>query len=170
MAVQTAVVFKVCRFPCGTRVPNTAGAVVGRSWMRTGCYRLRLDLKQGKSSKLGIYQLPRGKILRVSSSVSTTNAIPERIFPSSVIFLIRGRQGPGESFDRYVTALRQIADKCAFDAITPDDLLRNLGEPKLNSAKTLNIGRASEMSQVQTKAVRELGPPNVHLLKENKKS
>ena len=30
----------------------------------------------------------------------------------------------GESFDRYVTALRQIADKCAFDVISPDDILR----------------------------------------------
>ena len=34
------------------------------------------------------------------------------------------QQEPGESFDRYVTALRQIADKCAVGAITPDDRLR----------------------------------------------
>ena len=53
-----------------------------------------------------------------------------------------------------MTALRQIADKCAFDVITPDDLLRDrvifgivdnkvrkrlLREPELNLAKTLDI-------------------------------
>ena len=43
-----------------------------------------------KSSKPGIYRLPRGKILKMSSSVSTTTAIRERIFPSSAIFLARG--------------------------------------------------------------------------------
>ena len=43
-----------------------------------------------KVFKLGIYRLPRGKILKVSSSVSTTTAIRERIFPSSAIFSIRG--------------------------------------------------------------------------------
>ena len=84
-----------------------------------------------------------------------------------------------------MTALRQITDKCAFDAITPDDLLRDriifgiadnkvrerlLREPELNLAKTLDICRASEMSQAQIKAVREFNPPNVHPLKENKKS
>ena len=57
-----------------------------------------------------------------------------------------------------------MTDKCAFDAITPDDLLRDriifgiaddkvrerlLGEPELNLAKTLDICRASEMSQAQ---------------------
>ena len=35
------------------------------------------------------------------------------------------QQGPGESFDRYVTELRQIADKCDLDAITPDDIFRD---------------------------------------------
>ena len=41
------------------------------------------------------------------------------------------QQEPGVSFDTYrfdtyrLTALRQIADKCAFGAITPDDLLRD---------------------------------------------
>ena len=78
-----------------------------------------------------------------------------------------------------------VADKCAFHAITPDDLLRDriifgiadnkvrerlLREPELNLAKTLNICRASEMSQAQVKVVSEFSPSNVHLLKENKKS
>ena len=97
----------------------------------------------------------------------------------------QAQQEPGTSFDRYVTALRQITDKCAFDAITSDDLLRDriifgiadnkvrerlLREPELILAKTLDICRDSEMSQAQIKAVREFNPPNVHPLKENKKS
>lgn len=96
------------------------------------------------------------------------------------------QQEPGELFDRYVTELCQIADKCAFDAITPDDLLRDriifgiadnkvrerfLSEPKLNLAmKTMDICQAVEMSQAQTKAVSKFNPSNVHLLKENNKS
>ena len=40
-----------------------------------------------KSSKLGIYRLPR---VKVSSSASTTTATRERIFPSSAVFLIHG--------------------------------------------------------------------------------
>ena len=110
---------------------------------------------------------------------------PRKNIPFESYLFNSRQQEPGESFDRYVTALRQIADKCAFDAITPDDLLRDriifgiadnkvrerlLREPELNLAKTLDICRASEISQAQIKAVREFNPPNVHLLKENKKS
>ena len=47
---------------------------------------------------------------------------------------------------------------------------RLLREPELNLAKTLDICRASEMSQAQIKAVREFNPCNIHLLKEDKKS
>ena len=97
------------------------------------------------------------------------------------------QQEPGETFDRYVTSLRQIADKCAFDTITPDDILRDrivfgiaddkvrerlLREPELSLAKALDICRASEMSQAQIKVVSELNPSNaasnVHLLKDSK--
>ena len=46
------------------------------------------EARKGKSSKLGIYRLPRGRILKVSSSVSKTTAIRGRIFPSSAIFSI----------------------------------------------------------------------------------
>ena len=110
---------------------------------------------------------------------------PRKNIPFERYLFNSRQQEAGESFDCYVTALRQIADKCAFDAITPDDLLREriifgiadnkvrerlLCEPELNLAKTLDICRASEMSQAQIKAVREFNPPNVHLLKENKKS
>ena len=84
-----------------------------------------------------------------------------------------------------MTALRQIADKCAFGAITPDDLLRDriifgiadnkvrerlLREPEFNLSKTLDICRASEMSQAQIKTVSEFNSSNVHLIQENKKA
>ena len=67
------------------------------------------------------------------------------------------QQGPGKSFDRYVTALCHMTDKCGFDAITPDGILigriifciadnkvreRLLRKPDLNLNKTLNICRA----------------------------
>ena len=84
-----------------------------------------------------------------------------------------------------MTALHQITDKCAFGAITPDDLLKDriifgtadnkvkerlLRELKLNLSKTLDICRASEKSQTQIKTVSEFNSSNVHLLQENKKA
>ena len=92
------------------------------------------------------------------------------------------QQESAESFDRYVTALCQIADKCAFDVITPDNILRDriifgitdtkvrerlLREPELSLAKTLDFCRASEISQAQIKEVSELTAPNIHLIKGN---
>lgn len=75
---------------------------------------------------------------------------PRKNIPFERILFNSRQQESGELFDRYVTALRQIADKCAFDVITPDDLLRNsivdnkvrkrlVREPELNLAKTLDI-------------------------------
>ena len=49
---------------------------------------------------------------------------PRKNIPFERYLFNSRQQEPGESFDRYVTALRQIAGKCAFGAITPDDLLR----------------------------------------------
>ena len=110
---------------------------------------------------------------------------PRKNIPFERYLFNSRQQEPGESFDRYVTALRQIADKCAFDAITPDDLLRDriifgiadnkvrerlLREPELSLSKTLDICRASEMSQAQIKTVSAFNSPNVHLLQENKKA
>ena len=84
-----------------------------------------------------------------------------------------------------MTALRQITDKCAFDVITPDDILRDriifgitdtkvrerlLREPEISLAKTLDFCRASEISQAQIKEVSELNAPNIHLIKDNEKS
>ena len=89
---------------------------------------------------------------------------PRKNIPFECYLFNSRQQEPGESFDRYVTALCQIADKCVFDAITPDDHLRDriifgiadnkvrerlLREPELNLAKKLDICRASEMSQAQ---------------------
>ena len=35
------------------------------------------------------------------------------------------QQDPNESFDQYVTAFRQLACKCDFSAVTPDELQRD---------------------------------------------
>ena len=93
---------------------------------------------------------------------------PRKNIPFERYLFNSRQQEPGKSFDRYVTSLRQIADKCDFGAITPDDLLRDriifgiadnkvrerlLREPELNLSKTLDICRASEMSQAQIKTV-----------------
>ena len=110
---------------------------------------------------------------------------PRKNIPFERCLFNSRQQEPGESCDRHVTVLCQIADKCTFDAITPDDHLRDgtifgiadnkvserfLREPELNLAKTLDICGVSEMSQAQIKAVREFKPSNVHLLREDKKS
>ncbi len=34
-------------------------------------------------------------------------------------------QNSGEPFDQYITSLRQLQDKCDFDKITPNELLRD---------------------------------------------
>ena len=77
-----------------------------------------------------------------------------------------------------------MSDKCAFDVILPDDILRDriifsiadnkvrerlLREPELSLTKTLDICRASEMSQAQIKVGSELlqfNPSTVHLVKD----
>ena len=75
-------------------------------------------------------------------------------------FNMRG-QAAGESFDRYVTALRQLSMRCSFDTINKEEILRDrlvfgvqsqvvrdrlLRESNLTLAKTLNIRRGAEMS------------------------
>ena len=104
---------------------------------------------------------------------------PRKNIPFERYLFYSRQQEPGESisFDGYVTALRQIADKCASDAITAEDLLRDriifgIADNKVRERllREQDICRASEMSQAQIKAVTEFNPPNVHLLKENKKS
>ena len=75
-------------------------------------------------------------------------------------FNLRG-QGPGESFEQYVAALRQIALRCDFENITPDQILRDrimfgitdnrvcdrlLREKSLTLECTLEIFHANEVS------------------------
>ena len=110
------------------------------------------------------------------------NCNPRKNIPFERYRFNSRQQESGESFDRYVTALRQIADNCAFDVITPDDILRDriifgitdtkvrerlLREPELSLAKTLDFCRASEISQAQIKEVSGLNAPNIHLIKDN---
>ena len=77
-------------------------------------------------------------------------------------------QEAGESYDRYKTALRKLAEGCDFDSITPDEILRDrivfgirdnkvrerlLRESQLTSKKTDEICRASESTAAQMKEV-----------------
>ena len=93
-------------------------------------------------------------------------------------FNLRG-QGPGESFEQYVTALRQIALRCDFENITPDQILRDrimfgitdnkvrdrlLREKSLTLDRTLEICRANEVSSAQQKAVDKINDISVHAI------
>lgn len=75
---------------------------------------------------------------------------------------------PGETYDQYRTALRKLADGYEFQAITPDEILRDrlvfgirdvkvrerlLRESKLTLQKTDEICRASESTIAQMKLV-----------------
>ena len=77
-------------------------------------------------------------------------------------------QETGEPFDQYRTALRKLAEGCAFSTITPEELLRDrlvfgisdnkvrerlLRESVLTLKKTDEICRASESSSAQMKEV-----------------
>ena len=50
---------------------------------------------------------------------------PRKNIPFECYLFNLRQQEPGKSIDRYVTTLCQIADKCGFDAIMPDDPLRD---------------------------------------------
>ncbi|KAK4296250.1 hypothetical protein Pmani_031249 [Petrolisthes manimaculis] len=91
-------------------------------------------------------------------------------------FNLRGQE-PGESFEHYVTALRQLSLKCDFDSITPDQILRDrimfgiadntvrdrlLREKDITLARTLEICRASEVSSAQQKEVSKIQDGNIH--------
>ena len=75
-------------------------------------------------------------------------------------------QEPGESYDQYRTALRMLADSCAFQSITPDKILRDrlvfgiqddkirerlLRESRLTLAKMDEICRTAECMVAQMK-------------------
>ena len=93
------------------------------------------------------------------------------------------QQESNESIDRYVTALRQLACKCDFSTVTPDELLRDrilfgitdctvrerlLRVQNLTLKKTLDICRAAEMSQKQLKEVEDLQGEQVNSLRHYK--
>ena len=93
------------------------------------------------------------------------------------------QQETNESFEKYVTALRQLASKCDFGAITPDELLRDrilfgihdsnvrerlLRVQSLTLKKTLDICRAAEISLKQLKEVEILEGEQVNLLRSHK--
>jgi len=89
-------------------------------------------------------------------------------------------QEPGESYDQYRTALRMLADTCAFQSITPDEILRDrlvfgvrddkvrerlLRESNLTLSKTDEICRAAESMVSQMKIVSEASDTTVHSVK-----
>ena len=76
----------------------------------------------------------------------------------------RRSQEPGETYDQYRTALRKLAEGCEFEAITPDEILRDrlvfgvrddnvrerlLRESKLTLQKTDGICRTAESTMAQ---------------------
>ena len=94
-------------------------------------------------------------------------------------------QESGETFDRYVTALRQMASRCAFPAAAADDFLRDqiifgitdarvrerlLRELDLKLDKTMDTCRAAETSQAQMKVVENTGKtPQVNKLEKKRR-
>ena len=98
-------------------------------------------------------------------------------------FNLRG-QRPGESFEQYVTSLRQIALRCNFETITPDEILRDrimfgitdnkvrdrlLREKNLTLERTLEICRANEVSSAQQKEVSKIQDSSIHVIGKGKK-
>ena len=77
-------------------------------------------------------------------------------------------QRESETVDQYLTELRQIAENCDFESLTPDQLLRDrfvtgtrngkvrenlLKEKKLSLEKALDIARAAERTAAQMKVM-----------------
>ena len=89
-------------------------------------------------------------------------------------------QEPGESYDQYRTALRMLAEGCAFQAITPDEILRDrlvfgikddkvrerlLRESALSLSKTDEICRAAESMVAQMKVVSDTSETTINAVK-----
>ena len=89
-------------------------------------------------------------------------------------------QEPGETYDQYRTALRQLAEGCDFATITPDEILRDrlvfgiqdakarerlLCESKLTLEKTDEICRAAESMLAQLKVVEDSSSATVSAIK-----
>ena len=89
-------------------------------------------------------------------------------------------QEPGESYDQYRTALRMLAEGCTFQAITPDEILRDrlvfgikddkvrdrlLRESALTLSKTDEICRAAESMVAQMKVVSDTSETTINAVK-----
>lgn len=89
-------------------------------------------------------------------------------------------QEPGETYDQYRTALRKLGESCNFQAITPDEILRDrlvfgisdskvrerlLRESNLTLAKTDEICRAAASMSMQMKVFEQNSTPSIHAVK-----
>ena len=96
-------------------------------------------------------------------------------------FNMRGQE-VGESFEQYVTALRQLAQRCAFNTITEDEILRDrilfgiknqqvrerlLREANLSLTRTMDICRAAESTASQIKDINKMSDGTVHVIKKS---
>lgn len=91
-------------------------------------------------------------------------------------FNMRGQQ-PGETFEQYLTCLRQLALRCDYENITPEQIIRDrimfgitdnkvsdrlLREKDLTLERILVICRASEVSISQQKEVSKIQEGHIH--------
>ena len=92
-------------------------------------------------------------------------------------------QGPGDSFEKFVTQLRLLARNCEFENINSDEILRDrilfgmrdvvvrkklLMKPKLTLQDVLLACRTEELSNRHVKALHE-DSENVHAVNSKKK-
>ena len=102
---------------------------------------------------------------------------PRKNIPFERYKFNRRTQEAGESYDQYRTALRKLAEGCAFETIAPDEILRDrlvfgirddkvrerlLKEANLTLTKTDEIARAAETMLFQMKIVNDNAMPTVH--------
>ena len=95
---------------------------------------------------------------------------PRKNVPFERYKFSRRQQQPGETYDQYKTALRKLAQTCAFDSITPNKILRDrlvfsiadakvherlLRETKDLTERTDEICRAVESTLEQLRTVSE---------------
>ena len=100
---------------------------------------------------------------------------PRKNIPFERYRFNRRVQDPGETYDQYRTALRKLAEGCNFEAIYPEEILRDrllfgirdnkvrerlLRETSLTLAKTDEICRASESTTAQMKLVENQTDPS----------
>jgi len=108
---------------------------------------------------------------------------PRKNIPFERYRFNRRSQEPGETYDQYRTALRKLGENCDFQAITPDEILRDrlvfgirdskvrerlLQESALTLAKTDEICRAAESMSLQMKVVEENSSTSIHAVKPRK--